>query len=133
VNVLIVDDSQLVAERLEGMLTQISEDLRVIWHAQSAAEGRQAFRCGRPDVVILDVQMPGGSGIDLIPEVKQATPVPVVIMLTNYPFPQYRDRCLEAGADYFFDKSGEFEEVSTVLARLLRSNGNGNGNGRKSS
>ena len=136
-NVLIVDDSELVAERLEGMITQISEDVRVIWHAQSTAEGRQAFRCGRPDVVILDVQMPGGSGIDLIPEVKQATPAPVVIMLTNYPFPQYRDRCLEAGADYFFDKSGEFEEVSTVLASLLRSNGNGlgngNGNGSKSS
>jgi DNA-binding NarL/FixJ family response regulator len=127
VNVLIVDDSQLVAERLEGMLTQISEDLRVIWHAQSAAEGRQAFRCGKPDVIILDVQMPGGNGIDLLPEVKGETPAPVVIVLTNYPFPQYRDRCLEAGADYFFDKSGQFEEVSTVLAGLLRSNGKGNG------
>jgi len=124
-----VDDSQLVAERLEGMLTQISEDLRVIWHAQSAAEGRQAFRCGKPDVIILDVQMPGGSGIDLLPELKGETPAPVVIMLTNYPFPQYRDRCLEAGADYFFDKSGQFEEVLTVLASLLRCNGKGDGNG----
>ena len=128
-NVLIVDDSQLVAERMEGMLTEISDDLRVIWHAQSAAEGRQAFRCGKPDVIILDVQMPGGSGIELLPEVKGVTPAPVVIILTNYPFPQYRDRCLEAGADYFFDKSGQFEEVARVLAGLLRSNGNGKGNG----
>ncbi|MCK7481263.1 MAG: hypothetical protein M0C28_31790 [Candidatus Moduliflexus flocculans] len=36
----------------------------------------------------------------------------VVIVLTNYPLPQYRDRCLEAGADFFFDKSVQFEDVS---------------------
>lgn len=119
-NILIVDDSQLVAERLEEMLTQVSDDLRVIWHAKSAAEGRQAFRCGKPEVIILDVQMPGGSGIDLLPELKCETPAPVVIVLTNYPFPQYRDRCLKAGADYFFDKSVQFGDVSAVLAGLLR-------------
>jgi len=127
VNVLIVDDSELVAERLEGMITEISEDVRVIWHAQSAAEGRQAFRCGRPDVIILDVQMPGGSGMELLPEVKREKPAPVVIVLTNYTSSQYRDRYLKAGADFFFDKSGQFEEVSTVLAGLLRSKENGNG------
>jgi DNA-binding NarL/FixJ family response regulator len=119
-NVLIVDDSQLVAERLEEMLAQVSNDLRVIWHARSAEEGRQAFRCGKPDVIILDVQMPGGSGIALLPEVKRGTAPPVVIVLTNYPLPQYRNRCLEAGADYFFDKSTQFEDVSAILAGLLR-------------
>jgi DNA-binding NarL/FixJ family response regulator len=120
-DILIVDDSQLVAERLEGMLTQISDELRVIWHARSAAEGRQAFRCGRPDVIILDVQMPGGSGIDLLPEIKRERPAPIVVVLTNYPFPQYRSRCLEAGADHFFDKSAQFEQVAAVLVDLLRS------------
>lgn len=120
-NVLIVDDSQLVAERLEEMLAQVSSNLRVIWHARSAEEGRQAFRCGKPDVIILDVQMPGGSGIALLPEVKRGSAPPVVIVLTNYPLPQYRNRCLGAGADYFFDKSVQFEDVSAVIAELLHS------------
>ena len=120
-NVLIVDDSQVVAERLEGMLADASEDFRVVWHARNVEEGRQAIRCGGADVIILDIQMPGGSGIELLEEVKRDTSAPVVIILTNYPYPQYRDRCLNAGADYFFDKSIQFEQVSAVLLDLLRS------------
>jgi DNA-binding NarL/FixJ family response regulator len=123
VNVLIVDDSQLVAERLEGMLTEVSDDIRVVWHAQDVAEGRQAIQCGDPDVIILDIRMPGGSGIGLLEEIKREVGAPVVIILTNYPLPQYRDRCMKAGADYFFDKSAQFDQVAEVLRGLLESRG----------
>jgi DNA-binding NarL/FixJ family response regulator len=122
-NVLIVDDSPIVAERLEGMLTEIFHEIRVVWHARSVVEGRQALRCGGPDVIILDIRMPGGSGIELLSEVKREVPAPVVIMLTNYPLPQYRDRCLKAGADHFFDKSTQLDQVTEVFHGLLRSRG----------
>lgn len=120
-NVLIVDDSEIVAERMEAMLADVSEELRVTWHARNTAEGRQVLQCNGPDVIILDIQMPGESGIELLEEVKRDTPSTVVIVLTNYPFPQYRDRCLKAGADFFFDKSNEFSQVPAVLLDLLRS------------
>jgi len=40
------------------------------------------------------------------------------VMLTNYPYPQYRKKCMDAGADYFFDKSNEFHKVAELLQRL---------------
>ena len=43
----------------------------------------------------------------------------VVIIFTNYPYPQYRKKCMEAGADFFFDKSMEFEKIPEVLGQLV--------------
>lgn len=122
-NVLLVEDSHLVAERLEEMLTGTSDAIRVVWCARSVDEGKQALHCVRPDVVILDIQLPGGSGIDVLEEAKRLRPSPVVIMLTNYPLAQYRSRCSQAGADFFFDKSTQFERVSEVLLRMLPGTG----------
>ena len=73
-----------------------------------------------PEVVVLDIRMPGGSGIDVPKHVKRQRPAPVVIMLTNYPFPPYRSRCLAAGADFFFDKSTELDQVAGALGELAR-------------
>ena len=58
-----------------------------------------------PDVVILDIRMPGDSGIEVLEKMKKNVDPPVVIMFTNYPFPQYREKCRQAGAEFFFDKS----------------------------
>jgi len=78
-----------------------------------------------PDVVILDIKMPGGNGIDVLNEIEKNDQVPVVIMLTNYPYPQYKKKCMDAGADFFFDKSREFEKVIEVLSGdMKRTNGN---------
>ena len=46
----------------------------------------------------------------------------MVIMLTNYPFEQYRRECAEAGADYFLNKSTEFEKINEILARVVHRN-----------
>ena len=56
-----------------------------------------------PAVLILDMAMPGGGGFNVLRVVKQRPCTPLVIVLTNHP--AYRQRCLDAGADYFFDKS----------------------------
>jgi len=69
--------------------------------------------------VILDIRMPGGSGIDVLEDIKKINAAPIVIILTNYPYPQYRKKCMAAGADYFFDKSSEFEKVTEVLKKLI--------------
>jgi DNA-binding NarL/FixJ family response regulator len=120
-NVVIVDDSELVAARLEEMLNEASQDIRVIWHARDVAEGKQGIHCGNPDAIILDIRMPGGTGIEVLEEAKRKRPAPLVIVLTNYPFPQYRDRCIRAGADYFFDKSTQFDQVVATLLHAGRS------------
>ena len=102
--ILIVDDSPVVRERLTALLAEL-EGVEVVGQAQDVVGAVAAIRALRPDVVTLDIRMPGGNGIEALAEVKKVQPAPIVIMLTNYPYPQYRKKCLDAGADYFLDKS----------------------------
>ncbi len=115
--VLIVDDSAIMRERLEAMLSEITE-LENISQAEDSLEAIRTFEKLHPEVVILDIRMPGGSGIDVLREIKKGAQPPLVIVLTNYPYPQYRRKCMEAGADFFFDKSTEFDKVTEVLKQL---------------
>lgn len=114
IQVAIADDSAVIRERLLQKLAQI-EGIQMAWQAQSAAEAIAAFQRLKPEVAILDIQMPDGSGIEVLAHIKKESPQTTVIMLTNYPMPPFRTCCLKAGADYFFDKSTEFEKVFEVL------------------
>ena len=112
--VAIADDSTVVRQRLLQNLLSIA-GLQMAWQAQNAAEAIAAFRELKPQVLILDIQMPDGSGIDVLKHIKKESPETVVIMLTNYPLPAFRKCCKDTGAEYFFDKSTEFENVIAIL------------------
>ena len=116
--VFIVDDSAIVRERLVTMLSELQE-VEIIGQAEDSLEATKSILKLKPDAVILDIRMPGGSGIDVLQQIKNHKPAPIVIMLTNYPYPQYRKKCLDAGADFFFDKATEFHEVTAVLEQMI--------------
>jgi DNA-binding NarL/FixJ family response regulator len=115
--IFIVDDSDLVRERLKELISEVP-DTEIVGEAATGAETLAALGQLKPDVLILDIRMPGGNGIDALEAAKEQRPAPVVVMLTAYGYPQYRKRCLEAGAEYFIDKSMEFEHVGDVLREL---------------
>jgi len=117
--VFVVDDSALVRERLIGMLSEIPE-IEIAGQAQNAQEAMESIRKLKPDVAIIDIRMPGGNGIDVLKNLKKIKPAPLKIILTNYPYQQYRKKCMDAGADYFFDKSSEFGKVIEVLKKLIQ-------------
>jgi DNA-binding NarL/FixJ family response regulator len=117
--VLIADDSQVVAERLITMLSELRE-IEIAGHAGTVPEALHSVRSLRPDVVILDLQMPGGHGMDVLKTIKREQPDLVVIVLTNHTHPQYGKKCLENGAHVLFDKSTEFQKVAVVLRELAR-------------
>ncbi len=117
VKVFIADDSAALRERLVAILDEV-EAVEIIGEAQNVPEAIDLIEKVKPQVVILDIRMPGGSGIDVLHRIKHYTPSPVVIMLTNYPYPQYRKKCLEAGADFFFDKSNEFQKIPEVFKEI---------------
>jgi DNA-binding NarL/FixJ family response regulator len=77
------------------------KDIEVVGQAENGAQAMDSIRELKPDAVILDIQMPNGSGIDVLQNIKIGGPTPVAIMLTNYAYPQYRRRCMDAGADFF--------------------------------
>jgi len=118
--VFIVDDSKIVCERLTEMLSELPE-IEIIGQAHKAVEAINLIEKLKPDAVILDIRMPEGSGIDVLQKIKKNKTAPLVIMLTNYPYPQYRKKCMDAGVDFFFDKSNEFEKVVEVLKNLIQS------------
>ena len=115
--VVIADDSALVRERLAALVSDL-EHVELVGQASSAPEAFDVIQRLKPDVVILDIRMPGGNGIQVLEMVKTNEAGPLVIMLTAFPYPQYRKKCLEAGAGFFFDKATEFERVAQVIEQL---------------
>jgi len=126
IKVLLADDSSLVCDRIESILSDYHQ-VEIVGKANSGLEAIKSVVCTKPDVVVLDIRMPEGNGIHVLETIKNAHPQTTVIMLTNYPYLQYRKICLDAGADYFFDKSNEFLEVVEVIKDLIeKHHGNGN-------
>lgn len=115
--VLLIDDSALVVERLQGMLALLP-GIEVIGHAADVSKALRSLRASRPDVVLLDLHLPGGSGIKILRTIKKETPRIIVIVLTNYAYPQYERMCTEAGAHSFLDKSKDFSRVPGVIQSL---------------
>ena len=118
--VFIADDSAVMRERLIEMLSELPE-IEIIGQAEDGFQATNLIEKLNPDVVILDIRMPRGNGIDTLQNIKKNNPASIVIMLTNYPYPQYRKKCMDLGADFFFDKSTEFEKVTEVLKELILS------------
>lgn len=117
--VLVVDDSKLVCDRLVVMISDIP-GLEIVGQSTNATDAINSIKKLNPDVVVLDIRMPGGNGFYVLEKINKYKLNPLVIMLTNYPFPQYRKKCLDAGADFFFDKSTEFYAVIEVLKKLAQ-------------
>lgn len=117
--VFLVDDSLVIRQRLKRMLADV-QGVQVTGEAGDAQQAMDAILEQKPDVVLLDIHLLNGSGMDILQTLKKATPAPAVIVLTNYPYPQYRQKCTEAGADFFFVKSTEFDQVVPALKQLIQ-------------
>lgn len=115
--VFVVDDSALLREQVVGLLSEL-DGIEIVGQAQYPLEAFRAISVLKPDVVILDIHLIGGSGIDVLQRIKELDHAPIVIMLTNSPAPPYRRKCMMAGADFFLDKSGEFANVKETIQSL---------------
>jgi len=111
--VFVADDSPLVRERLISLLTELP-NVEVVGQTGAAVEAIDSIRKLKPTAVVLDISMPGG-GMSVLETIKKEDQAPMVIMLTNFSNEPYRRRCFQLGADYFFDKSNEFDKVIQVL------------------
>ena len=125
--VLVADDSDLVRLRLVDMLSDL-KGIETVCEAKEGLEAIELIRKLRPDVVILDIRMPQKSGIESLKEINQLHPYgsdketlcrPKIIVLTIYPYPQFKERCIHLGANFFFDKSCEFEKVPSVIEGFI--------------
>jgi len=115
--VFIVDNSTVVIGRLRSLLADV-KDVEIIGTAQTSIEAIENINVSHPDVVILDVQLGEGSGFKVLESLGATTHSPIVIMFTNLPTMHHYQKCKTLGANYFFDKSNEFEALRQTVQSL---------------
>ena len=115
-DVLVVDDAAAIRSRLRTLFADV-RGIESVLEASNLAEARQLLAEQTPDVVVLDLQLRTGNGLELLRDLKLERSEIRVIVLTNNATDHYRRSCTALGADYFFDKSTQFEAVLQVLER----------------
>ncbi len=117
IKVLIVDDSAIVVERLSEIISEMTSVAPVLI-SNSFNEAVDLINVELPDVILLDIQLPGKNGIELLSFVKSRYPQIKIIIVTNRASDYYRDLCNEMGANSFIDKSTEFEKIPELIEKL---------------
>jgi DNA-binding NarL/FixJ family response regulator len=114
---LIVDDSKIILDEF-CRLFQTINGVEIVGKAKDENEALVMFYNSQPHVVILDIRLKEGSGINLLKRIKKKIPSTIVMMLTNYALPRYRKKCQKLGADYFYDKLTELPQVIRKIKEL---------------
>jgi len=116
--VLLIDDTAIILQRLQAILSELKQVSRT--EAVLSAEAALVIMDGyEPDVMVLDINMPGMSGIEMLKQMSVTKVMkPVIIMLTNNTFAGYRDECMRLGADYFLDKSRDFQMITSIVENI---------------
>ena len=115
--VLIVDDSAVVRRNLKKLLSRLASGVTVL-EANGVRSSVQQVEVEHPDAVIVDIQLPDGSGFDVLEYLALQSPPPFTVVLTNYPDQRNRERATALGARFFFDKSFEYEKLLDALSEI---------------
>ena len=112
--IFIVDDMPSMRERLRELVADI-DGVEIVGDAGTPAEAIAGILSTHPDCVLLDYQLAGGTGVDVLRAVHPRSPEIAFIVITNHATAQHRRACLDAGARYFFDKSSEFSQIRSAI------------------
>jgi DNA-binding NarL/FixJ family response regulator len=112
--IYVVEDSDAICERIVRMVNEIP-DIQVIGTADRVSTAIRSIERHQPDVIILDIQLLDGNGLDVLQYVKKAMSAIKVIVLTNFNSDQYRNLAHSSGADAFLDKSNDFMKIPSLL------------------
>ncbi len=112
--ILLIEDSKVAREQLAKLLRERFPPPLEILEAATVADAMMLLRERAPDAALLDLQLDEGTGFDLLEQMRAERIAVPVVVLTNHATLQHRERCLQAGARAFFDKSLDFERA--VLA-----------------
>jgi len=119
ISVFVVDDSEIVRDRIISLLLEIPA-VSISGFADNPNTAMELIVKLNPDVIILDIFLAGGSGIQVLKSIREKQITAKVIMLTNYEQEAYRKKCFEEGADFFIDKSIEFMRVVDIISKLSK-------------
>lgn len=122
IKVFLVDDSIPVRERVAQMLREHAID--VVGEAEAPQAAIEGILATHPDVVVLDIQLKGGTGLDVLRAVRQAAPQTAFIVLSNNSGPAYRKIYRIEGAMHFLDKNAEFDQLAQTIQNVSQQRAN---------
>ena len=108
--VLLVDDHELIRQGLRRAFER-AEDFTIVAEASSVAEGMSIAAQAKPDVVLMDIRLPDGSGLDAVKQLRAAHPQMGIVVLTMYAGDEHLFGALEAGASAFVAKDAPADDV----------------------
>lgn len=114
IRVLIADDTPEISGRVVDSLSEL-EGIEIVGPAGNGPEALQLFDVHRPEILIVDLQMPGMSGFEVIREIRRRAAGTLVIVLTGHENPEFRAHSLEIGANYFLGKTTDFERLTDII------------------
>jgi DNA-binding NarL/FixJ family response regulator len=117
--IFLVEDSPLVRRRIAALIGAI-KGVEIVGEAEDASDALSGIAAREADVVIVDLRLTGGSGLDVLAGLAQSSRPVITIVLTNYSSAVIREACLAAGANYFFDKTSEFNLARDAIERIAR-------------
>lgn len=119
IHVVLCDDHALLRRGIRDTLTE-APDIHVTGEASSYMGLRDVLRSAACDVLLLDIQMPGRSGLEVLASIKETHPAIKVLMVSMYPEDQYALRCLKAGAQGYANKAGDPVELIAAVRTLMQ-------------
>jgi DNA-binding NarL/FixJ family response regulator len=123
ITVLLVDDQPLLRAGFRSLI-ELAEDIQIVGEASNGPDAVTLARRLRPDVVCMDVRMPGGNGLDATRViVNEIDPPPAVLVLTTFELDEYVFGALEAGASGFLLKDADMDDLIEAIRRLAAGEG----------
>ncbi|MFD7664701.1 response regulator [Streptomyces sp. NPDC059788] len=118
VKVLLAEDQGMMRGAL-ALLLNLEDDMEVVAQVSAGDEIVRTALEARPDIALLDIELPGRSGLDAAAELRQALPSCKVLIVTTFGRPGYLRRAMEAGASGFLVKDGPVEDLAAAIRRVL--------------
>lgn len=119
IRVILCDDHAVVRKGIRDTLTE-AVDIQVTAEAASYTEVREALRHAPCDVMVLDLNLPGRGGLEVLASLRESTPLIKVLIVSMFPEDQYAIRCLRAGAQGYLCKTGDPAELVTAVRTLAQ-------------
>jgi DNA-binding NarL/FixJ family response regulator len=115
--VYLVDDAVPVRRRMAALLGAL-DGVEIVGEAEEPAAALAGIDSGSADLVVTELHLSGGTGMDLLAWLARNRPHVIVMVLTNHSGAWFRRACLTGGAHHFMDKTSEFDLARTTIQRL---------------
>lgn len=114
----IVEDSKLVRDRLVLLLEEI-DGLEIVGQSGSIKAATENIFRLQPDVLLIDIRLPDGSGLDILAKIQACGLKIIPIVMTLGPYSEHRKLAMERGAVKFFDKAKELWKIPVALVQMI--------------